>query len=199
MLTEYTGKEVCEGLDPWDDEWPAGFSPEEMHLERPPEPLAYTDATLSARAAAQALDLAAYGALFFGLWYVPQLTGWNTDSFLSHFSSLVLGHASRTFEFSTSLLFLTVGWVTFYFYFVLIPLRFGATVGKQMFHLQVVSIRGGSPSAGELFVRETIGKGCLGIMATKGLLLLLPLFKKDGRGIPDLISGTIVRKTARKA
>lgn len=66
----------------------------------------------------------------------------------------------------------------------------GATIGKKLFHLKVVSIEDRKPTFFELLYRETVGRFLSGIIANFGYLMIG--FKSDKRGLHDMLSDTKV-------
>ncbi len=79
-------------------------------------------------------------------------------------------------------------------YFIGCQWKFGATLGKRIFCLRLVTEDGQPPSFGQVFVRETIGRGisliCLGL----GYLWIL--FSSSNRTWHDVISKTDVVSTS---
>lgn len=160
------------------------------------EVVRYHEAPLFSRAIAQAIDLAFAQGLFMGFWNLLQFFELETTTFSDLFSALVLLDGKAQLSLWTSYAFLLAGALTFYFYFVLVPFRFGATPGKRLLDLEIVSTNG-HLSQTQLLVREAVGKWVLGWL-TKGILLALPLIRSDGKGIGDCLAHTDVKRAIRR-
>lgn len=75
-------------------------------------------------------------------------------------------------------------------YFVLLTYQGGATVGKMLLNIQVVSTEDRKLTFMEVLYRETIGRFLCGLLLSAGYLLVI--FHKEKRGIHDLLSDTKV-------
>ncbi len=75
-------------------------------------------------------------------------------------------------------------------YFVLFTYRCGATPGKKLFQLRVVSVEERDMTWFEVLYRETIGRFLAGIIMNIGYLMVF--VEKDKRGLHDILSDTCV-------
>jgi uncharacterized RDD family membrane protein YckC len=88
--------------------------------------------------------------------------------------------------------------IVFLSYFTLAQWYAGRTLGKWILGLQVVGGGANELSLGKAFLR-TLGYILSGQL-TLGVGFLVPLFRRDGRALHDLISGThVVELKAKKA
>ncbi|OQW52431.1 MAG: hypothetical protein A4S09_08745 [Proteobacteria bacterium SG_bin7] len=84
-----------------------------------------------------------------------------------------------------------------YVYYCFFYLSFGATPGKLVLGLRVVSVEtGGDLSLIQIFLREILGKFFSFFFF--GFGFLLSFFRKDGRALHDLISGSRVVSVRQK-
>lgn len=75
-------------------------------------------------------------------------------------------------------------------YFVLMTYYTGATLGKKLFQLRVVSTEDRKMTFFEVLYRESIGRFLSGVIMNLGYLLILA--QKEHRGIHDLLADTSV-------
>ena len=75
-------------------------------------------------------------------------------------------------------------------YFVLLTYYTGATLGKKLFQLRVVSTEDRKMTFFEVVYRESIGRFLCGVIMNLGYLLILA--QKEHRGIHDLLADTSV-------
>jgi uncharacterized RDD family membrane protein YckC len=75
-------------------------------------------------------------------------------------------------------------------YFVLLTYYTGATLGKKLFQLRVVSAEDRDMTFFEVVYRESIGRFLAGVIINLGYLLVLA--QKEHRGVHDLLSDTCV-------
>lgn len=75
-------------------------------------------------------------------------------------------------------------------YFILLTYLTGATLGKRLLHLRVVSAEDRRPSFFEILYRETVGKFLSGVCLCIGYLMI-GLDKKN-RGLHDILADTCV-------
>ncbi len=75
-------------------------------------------------------------------------------------------------------------------YFVLLTYYTGATLGKKLFQLRVVSTENRKMTFFEVVYRESIGRFLCGVIMNLGYLLILA--QKEHRGIHDLLADTSV-------
>jgi uncharacterized RDD family membrane protein YckC len=75
-------------------------------------------------------------------------------------------------------------------YFVLMTYYTGATLGKKLFQLKVVSVEDRKMTFFEVLYRESIGRFLSGVILQLGYLLVLA--QKEHRGVHDLLSDTCV-------
>ena len=78
-------------------------------------------------------------------------------------------------------------------YNILMIHRKGATIGKMVFGLKVVSTDGGRVAIGKIVLRETIGKFISGIILCIGFMMVG--WTKKKQGLHDMIAGTVVVRT----
>lgn len=79
--------------------------------------------------------------------------------------------------------------VVFYLYFVLMTRYYGQTLGKMVFGLKVVDLRGNRLSWGTVIFREWIGRF---ISATIMVLYVIVAFSKKKQGLHDMFADTAV-------
>ena len=91
------------------------------------------------------------------------------------------------FQYSITDMMLYAAGVT---YFILLTYHGGATVGKMLMNIQVVSVEDRPLRLLEVIYRETIGRFLSGLVLSIGYLLVI--FHKEKRGIHDLLSDTKV-------
>ncbi len=75
-------------------------------------------------------------------------------------------------------------------YFVLMTYHSGATLGKKLFHIRVISTEYRDMTLFEVVFRETIGRFLSAVVMQIGYLLIM--VEKDKRGLHDLLSDTCV-------
>ena len=75
-------------------------------------------------------------------------------------------------------------------YFTLLTYYTGATLGKKLFQLRVVSMEDRKMTVFEVLYRESIGRFLSGVIMNLGYLLILA--QKEHRGIHDLLADTSV-------
>ena len=75
-------------------------------------------------------------------------------------------------------------------YFIILTYKSGATVGKRLFHLQVVSVEDRKPTLFEVIYRETVGRFLSSIIVNIGYFMIGVHGEK--RGLHDLMSDTKV-------
>ena len=75
-------------------------------------------------------------------------------------------------------------------YFTLLTYYTGATLGKKLFQLRVVSVEDRKMTFFEVLYRESIGRFLSGVIMNLGYLLILA--QKEHRGIHDLLADTSV-------
>lgn len=79
--------------------------------------------------------------------------------------------------------------ITFYLYFILLTKYYGQTLGKMVFGLKVISLRGENLSWRTVIFREWIGRY---ISATFQVLYIIVAFTSKKQGLHDLFAETIV-------
>ncbi|MEH7442480.1 RDD family protein [Bacillus sp. JJ1122] len=79
--------------------------------------------------------------------------------------------------------------IVFYLYFVLMTKYYGQTLGKMVFGLKVVDLRGNRLSWGTVIFREWIGRF---ISATIMVLYVIVAFSKKKQGLHDIFADTAV-------
>ena len=79
--------------------------------------------------------------------------------------------------------------IVFYLYFVLMTKYYGQTLGKMVFGLKVVELKGKDLSWGTVIFREWIGRF---ISATVLVLYIIVAFTKKKQGLHDLFADTAV-------
>lgn len=79
--------------------------------------------------------------------------------------------------------------VVFYLYFVLMTKYYGQTLGKMVFGLKVVELKGQQLSWGTVIFREWIGRF---ISATVMVLYVIVAFSKKKQGLHDMFADTAV-------
>lgn len=97
------------------------------------------------------------------------------------------------FQYSITDMMLYAAGVT---YFILLTYHGGATVGKMLMNIQVVSVEDRPLRLLEVIYRETIGRFLSGLVLSIGYLLVI--FHKEKRGIHDLLSDTKVVYSFKK-
>lgn len=75
-------------------------------------------------------------------------------------------------------------------YFIILTYKTGATIGKKMLHLRVVSTEDRKMSLFEVVYRETVGRFLSALVANVGYFMIG--IHKDKRGLHDLLSDTEV-------
>ena len=75
-------------------------------------------------------------------------------------------------------------------YFIVLTYRTGATVGKRLLHLQVVSLEERKVTLFEVVYRETVGRFLAALIANIGYFMIAVHGEK--RGLHDLLSDTAV-------
>lgn len=75
-------------------------------------------------------------------------------------------------------------------YFIMLTYRTGATVGKRLLHLQVVSVENRNVTLFEVIYRETVGRFLAALIANIGYFMIAVHGEK--RGLHDLLSDTAV-------
>lgn len=75
-------------------------------------------------------------------------------------------------------------------YFIMLTYRTGATVGKRLLHLQVVSVENRNMTLFEVIYRETVGRFLAALIANIGYFMIAVHGEK--RGLHDLLSDTAV-------
>lgn len=75
-------------------------------------------------------------------------------------------------------------------YFIALTYKSGATIGKRLFHLKVVSTEDRKPTLFEVIYRETIGRFLAGVIGNVGYLLVA--VQEQKRGWHDMLSDTQV-------
>ena len=75
-------------------------------------------------------------------------------------------------------------------YFVVLTYKTGATVGKKMLHLRVVSVEDRKPTLFEIVYRESIGRFLSGLIANVGYIMIG--IHKEKHGLHDMLSDTEV-------
>jgi len=81
-------------------------------------------------------------------------------------------------------------------YFIILTYKSGATVGKRLFHLQVVSVEDRKPTLFEVIYRETIGRFLSGLIVYGGYFMIG--LHKEKRGLHDLMADTKVVYSHKK-
>nr|WP_245948423.1 RDD family protein [Falsibacillus pallidus] len=79
--------------------------------------------------------------------------------------------------------------IVFYGYFVLMTKYFGATIGKMVFGLRVISVKRDRLTWGTVLFREWIGRY---ISATVAILYILVAFMPKKQGLHDVFADTTV-------
>ncbi len=80
-----------------------------------------------------------------------------------------------------------------YLYFFLMTKKYGATLGKKLFKLQVVRIDGKPLDTNTVLLREVVGRLVNGLTFSIGYVIAG--FTKQKQGLHDLIAKTIVIRT----
>lgn len=95
----------------------------------------------------------------------------------------------RDFIFQYSVVDIVI-YVLTVLYFILLTYFTGATLGKRLLHLRVVSVEERKPSFFEIIYRETVGKFLSGVFLCIGYLMI----GLDGknRGLHDILADTYV-------
>ena len=96
---------------------------------------------------------------------------------------------------NSQVLFEFTGWdVIIYlltsFYYIFLTYHSGATIGKRLLRIRVISINGENLSFMDIFYRETIGKFLSGVAMNMGYVLIG--IDKEKRGFHDMLSDTRV-------
>jgi uncharacterized RDD family membrane protein YckC len=86
-------------------------------------------------------------------------------------------------------------------YFIVIPhFLDGQTFGKRIFGIKIVNVNGEKAQLIQIVVREIFGKLVLSFgsfFVSNFITFLLMLYRKDNRGIEDILANTIVIEVAR--
>lgn len=85
--------------------------------------------------------------------------------------------------------------ILFYGYFVLMTKFFSQTIGKMVFGIQVIDLKGKKPSWGTILFRELIGRF---ISTTVFILYVVVAFTNKKQGIHDLFADTTVVQEKKK-
>lgn len=85
--------------------------------------------------------------------------------------------------------------IVFYGYFVLMTKYFSQTIGKMVFGIRVIELKGGKPSWGTILFRELIGRF---ISTTIFILYVVVAFTNKKQGIHDLFADTTVVQEKKK-
>ena len=75
-------------------------------------------------------------------------------------------------------------------YFIILTYKTGATIGKRMLHLRVVSVEDRKPTLFEIVYRETVGRFLSELVANVGYIMIG--IHKDKQGLHDMLSDTEV-------
>lgn len=75
-------------------------------------------------------------------------------------------------------------------YFILLTYKTGATVGKKVLHLRVISAEERDMTLWEVLYRETVGRFLSALVANVGYFMIG--IHKEKRGLHDLLSDTVV-------
>ncbi|BCB05251.1 RDD family protein [Bacillus sp. KH172YL63] len=85
--------------------------------------------------------------------------------------------------------------IVFYGYFVLMTKFFSQTIGKMVFGIRVIDLKGTEPSWGTILFRELIGRF---ISTTVFILYVVVAFTNKKQGIHDLFADTTVVQEKKK-
>jgi len=102
--------------------------------------------------------------------------------------SIVVGFFSNFLRYSFNAFFLRAFLVPAYFIFM--TNQYGATLGKMVLGLKVVSVDGGELKFVNILIRETVGKFVSGLILGIGYLMIA--FSKKKQGLHDIIAKTLV-------
>ncbi len=85
--------------------------------------------------------------------------------------------------------------IVFYGYFILMTKYFSQTIGKMVFGIKVIDLKGKKPSWGTIIFRELIGRF---ISTTIFILYVVVAFTNKKQGIHDLFADTTVVQEKKK-
>lgn len=85
--------------------------------------------------------------------------------------------------------------IVFYGYFILMTKYFSQTIGKMVFGIKVIDLKGRKPSWGTIIFRELIGRF---ISTTIFILYVVVAFTNKKQGIHDLFADTTVVQEKKK-
>ncbi len=85
--------------------------------------------------------------------------------------------------------------IVFYGYFILMTKYFSQTIGKMVFGIRVIELKGSKPSWGTILFRELIGRF---ISTTIFILYVVVAFTNKKQGIHDLFADTTVIQEKKK-
>lgn len=90
----------------------------------------------------------------------------------------------------------------FALYLTILPVVWGGyIVGKKIFNIKVVQVNGERVTFQNMLLRELVGRYLLGVVSfgiTSIVSFFMIIFRKDKRGLHDLIGGTIVIPSKRE-
>ena len=92
-----------------------------------------------------------------------------------------------------SIIFNSLAVILMWSYFVLTTYKFGGTLGKKVFKLQVISENGAPITLSKTIIREIPGKIISGLILAIGYLMVA--FSKEKQGLHDHLAGTHVIRT----